>query len=101
MIRLSASLAALMLLAGCGLTPLYSGGGSGAVATALSSVEVVPIPSPGRVLRDDEVVPASYMNFYIGNAAVVVPQYGQPNDQAAVAAIGKLFPGRLAVAHAL
>ena len=37
------------------------------------------------------------MNFYIGNAAVVVPLYGAPNDDAAVAAIGALFPGRKAV----
>lgn len=57
-------------------------------------VEVVPIPSPGRVIRGDEVVPASYMNFYIGNAAVVVPVYGQPNDRKAVEVIGALFPGR-------
>lgn len=57
-------------------------------------VEVVPIPSPGRVLRDDEVVPASYMNFYIGNAAVVVPLYGAANDDAAVAAIQAIFPHR-------
>ena len=34
---------ALLLLAGCGLHPLYSGGGSGAVASALDAVEVAPI----------------------------------------------------------
>jgi len=33
----------LLLLAGCGLQPLYSGGGSGAVATTLAGVEVAPI----------------------------------------------------------
>ncbi|WP_294287558.1 agmatine deiminase family protein [uncultured Sphingomonas sp.] len=61
-------------------------------------VEVVRIPSPGRVLNDDEeIVPASYMNFYIGNAAVVVPLYGQANDEAAVAAIQALFPDRQAI----
>jgi agmatine deiminase len=60
-------------------------------------VEIVSVPSPGRVLRDGEIIPASYMNFYIGNAAVVVPQYGAANDAAAVAAIQALFPDRLAV----
>ena len=62
-----------------------------------AGVEVVPLPSPGRVLRDGEIVPASYMNFYIGNAAVVVPVYGAANDGAAVEAVGALFPGRKAV----
>ena len=60
-------------------------------------LEVVPLPSPGRIERDGEAVPASYMNFYIGNRAVVVPVYGAPNDAAAVAAIGALFPGRTAI----
>ncbi len=55
---------------------------------------VVAIPSPGAVERDEEIIPASYMNFYIGNAAVVVPLYGAPNDEAAVAAIAALFPTR-------
>ena len=62
-----------------------------------AGLEVVGVPSPGRVLRDEQIVPASYMNFYIGDAAVVVPTYGAPNDAAAVAAIGALFPGREAV----
>jgi len=57
-------------------------------------LEVTTLPSPGRVLRDDEIIPASYMNFYIGNAAIAVPLYGAANDGAAVAAVAKLFPGR-------
>ncbi|MFC3578810.1 agmatine deiminase family protein [Sphingomonas hylomeconis] len=61
---------------------------------AAAGVEIVTIPSPGRILRDEEIVPASYMNFYIGNAAVVVPLYGAPNDAAAVAAVAALFPDR-------
>jgi agmatine deiminase len=60
-------------------------------------LDVAEIPSPGRVERDGEIIPASYMNFYIGNAAVVVPLYGAPNDEAAVAAVQALFPERRAV----
>jgi agmatine deiminase len=61
-------------------------------------VEVVRFPSPGRVLGpEEEIVPASYMNFYIGNAAVVVPLYGQENDAAAIQALEGLFPGRQVV----
>jgi len=37
------------------------------------------------------------MNFYVGNASVVVPQYGAANDEAAVVAIQALFPGRVAI----
>lgn len=66
-------------------------------AAQAAGLDVVPIPSTGRVLRDEEIVPASYMNFYIGNAAVVVPLYGTAQDEAAVAAIGALFPDREAV----
>lgn len=57
-------------------------------------VKVFPIPSPGRIEIDGEVAAASYMNFYIGNATVVVPTHGAPNDDAAVAAIAALFPDR-------
>ncbi|MBS0505618.1 MAG: hypothetical protein JSS55_17840 [Proteobacteria bacterium] len=39
-----ASLALALLLPGCGLQPLYSGGSGGEVARALAGVEVAPIP---------------------------------------------------------
>lgn len=61
-------------------------------------LDVVTLPSPGRVLDEDgEIIPASYMNFYIGNAVVVVPQYGAPNDAAAVDVLQALFPERIAI----
>ena len=62
-----------------------------------ADLEVVAIPSPGLIERDGKAIPASYMNFLIGNAVVVVPQYGAPNDAAAVEAIAELFPDRTAV----
>lgn len=57
-------------------------------------VRVVDMPSPGRVIVDREAIPASYMNFYVGNATVIVPIYGQPNDQAALDTLAPFFPGR-------
>lgn len=43
--RRAAALAALgaLLLSGCGLRPLYAGGGSGAVAQSLAGIEVGPV----------------------------------------------------------
>jgi agmatine deiminase len=63
-----------------------------------TALDIVTLPSPGRVVDEDgELLPASYMNFYIGNATVVVPQYGVPNDRAAVEIVQVLFPDRVAV----
>ena len=64
---------------------------------AAAKLDLVTLPSPGRVERDGEIIPASYMNFYIGNAAVVVPQYGAANDRAAVDVVQALFPERKAI----
>ena len=62
-----------------------------------AKLDIVNLPSPGRVERDGEIIPASYMNFYIGNATVVVPQYGSPNDRAAVDVVQALIPDRVAI----
>lgn len=58
-------------------------------------LQVVRIPSPGRVEDEDgEIVPASHMNFLIGNSTVVVPTYGTPTARQAVDALKPFFPGR-------
>jgi agmatine deiminase len=63
-----------------------------------AGIDIAILPSPGRIENEDgDIIPASYMNFYIGNAAVVVPQYGAAHDEAAVAAVQALFPDRIAV----
>ncbi|MGE3689794.1 MAG: LPS assembly lipoprotein LptE [Novosphingobium sp.] len=41
--RLFAPLFVLLLLAGCGLQPMYAGGGNGAVARGLADIQVPPI----------------------------------------------------------
>ncbi len=61
-------------------------------------LQVVRIPSPGRVENEDgDIVPASHMNFLIGNATVAVPTYGTATAQAAVDALKPFFPGRRVV----
>ena len=62
-------------------------------ATA-AGVEVVRIPSPGRIERGGMIEPASYVNFAITSRLVVVPTFGSPHDAEGVAAIAALFPDR-------
>lgn len=48
-------------------------------------IKLLEIPSPKLVLdRDGKIMPASYLNFIIGDETVVVPQYGTPYDQEAL-----------------
>ena len=44
-----------------------------------------------------ERLAASYVNFYIGNGVVLVPQFGDDHDEKALEILGKLFPIRKVV----
>jgi agmatine deiminase len=60
--------------------------------------DVVTIPMPARMEREDLVLPASYANFYIANDVVLVPQYADANDDRVVNTIAQFFPKRRIVA---
>lgn len=75
------------------------------------TVHKLPIPTTPVCIQADEVagftfaegedfreagerLAASYVNFYISNGGIVLPQFGDPNDSVAVSIITKLFPAR-------
>jgi agmatine deiminase len=61
-------------------------------------LEIIRIPSPGRVLDDTGAVsPASHVNFVIANGIVVMPIYGTPTGEQAIQALQKAFPDRKVV----
>jgi agmatine deiminase len=55
---------------------------------------LVPLPLPSPVRLFDAQLPASYCNFYITNGSVIVPAYGDSNDDQARGIIAEHFPGR-------
>ncbi|MFO1477257.1 MAG: agmatine deiminase family protein [Verrucomicrobiota bacterium] len=59
-----------------------------------SRPEVVPLPMPAPLYFDGYRLPASYANFYISNAAVIVPTFNDPNDRVALGTLGELFKDR-------
>jgi agmatine deiminase len=57
-------------------------------------LNIVEIPMPDPVIWEDQMLPASYANFYIANNQVVVPTYRSDKDQQVMDIIGQCFPGR-------
>ncbi|HXE42871.1 MAG TPA: agmatine deiminase family protein, partial [Candidatus Baltobacteraceae bacterium] len=56
--------------------------------------EVVELPMPAPLYFDSTRLPASYANFYICNAAIIVPTFNDPNDRVALGILGELFKDR-------
>ena len=65
-----------------------------AARAVTAGLDVVRIPSPGRIEREGVIEPASYVNFAITSRLVVVPIFGSPHDEAGVDAIAAQFPDR-------
>jgi agmatine deiminase len=59
-----------------------------------SKPEIVDLPMPKPLYFDGRRLPASYANFYISNAAVLVPTFNDENDRRALGILGELIPDR-------
>jgi agmatine deiminase len=55
-------------------------------------LNIIELPMPDAVHYDGQRLPASYANFYISNAAVVVPTYRSKNDDKALDILTDCFP---------
>jgi agmatine deiminase len=60
-------------------------------------LRVLSLPMPEPLFLDGVRLPASYANFYIGNEAVLVPTFNDPNDRLALNMLAQLFPTRRVV----
>ncbi len=62
-----------------------------------SRIEVISLPMPEPLYLDGQRLPASYVNFYISNAAVLVPTFNDPKDRTALGILAEIFSDRLVV----
>jgi agmatine deiminase len=60
-------------------------------------LEVIPIDLPPRFSFQGTQLPASHLNFYVGNGFVGVPVFGATTDEAALGVVERCFPGRRVV----
>ena len=58
------------------------------------ALEIVTLPMPAKIVREDQRLPASYANFYIANSCLLLPTFADPNDESALSILKKLFPTR-------
>ncbi len=58
--------------------------------TSGNKLEVIEIPSPGEIKNtQNEIMPASFMNFFIANNGLIVPVFDSPFDQEALGILSK------------
>jgi agmatine deiminase len=59
-----------------------------------SRPEVVDLPMPEPLWFDNQLLPASYANFYFTNAALLVPTFNDPADRQALGILSELVRDR-------
>ena len=57
-------------------------------------LEIMTLPMPARIDREDLRLPASYANFYIANQSVLLPTFADPKDDEAITILKHAFPTR-------
>jgi agmatine deiminase len=57
-------------------------------------IDIITLPMPRKIVREDLRLPASYANFYIANRCVIVPAFADPADEIALSILQKCFPNR-------
>ncbi|MEY4629053.1 MAG: hypothetical protein RLZZ595_1379 [Bacteroidota bacterium] len=57
-------------------------------------LNIVELPMPDPVIWEDQMLPASYANFYIANSQVVVPTFRSDKDDKVLQIIQQSFPDR-------
>jgi agmatine deiminase len=59
-----------------------------------SRLQVIGLPMPAPLTFAGQRLPASYANFYVANAAVLVPTFNDPSDRLALGILSELFKDR-------
>ena len=57
-------------------------------------LNIIELPMPDEIVYEEQRLPASYANFYIANAAVIVPTYRCAKDDKALQILTDCFPDR-------
>ncbi len=60
-------------------------------------LNIIELPMPSPVIYEDQILPASYANFYIANEKVIVPTFRNKNDDKALSIIQDSFPDKTIV----
>src|SRR5260370_10886396 len=57
-------------------------------------IDIITLPMPKKIVRENLRLPATYANFYIANSCVLLPTFADPNDEIGSSILQNLFPSR-------